>query len=81
MALVEEISAGSRDNLEKHEPVHQCVAFTFNAGDGLILQLDTYGSPDRKNPDKASQVIQFNEHSARQLKSLLDEILSRNSVG
>ena len=38
----------------------------------VILQLETYGSPGRKMPDKVSQSIQLDESAARQLKALID---------
>lgn len=37
-----------------------------------ILQLDTYGSPDRELQDKSSQTIQIDRRTARQLKRLLE---------
>lgn len=36
-----------------------------------VLQLKTYGSPDRKMPEKVSQVIQLDEAGARELKAIL----------
>ena len=37
-----------------------------------ILQLETYGSPDRKIPDKVSQSLQLDESGARELKRILE---------
>jgi hypothetical protein len=38
-----------------------------------ILQLNTYGSEGRQNPDKLSQTLQFDERSARQLFDVLKD--------
>ena len=37
-----------------------------------IVQLETYGSSDRKMPDKVSQSIQVDEDGARALKRILE---------
>lgn len=37
-----------------------------------ILQLETYGSPDREIPGKVSQSLQLDEDGARELKRILE---------
>jgi hypothetical protein len=37
-----------------------------------ILQLETYGSPDRKMPDKVSQSLQLDESAAQELKRIIE---------
>lgn len=37
-----------------------------------ILQLETYGSPDRQYPGKVSQSLQLDREAARQLKRILE---------
>ena len=36
-----------------------------------IIQIDTLGSDDRKNPGKQSQTLQFGKESAKQLFDIL----------
>ena len=36
-----------------------------------ILQLETYGSPNRKEPGKISQSLQIDDRAARQLLNIL----------
>lgn len=38
-----------------------------------ILQLETYGSPDRKLPNTPSQTIQLDADAARQLKHIIEQ--------
>lgn len=38
-----------------------------------ILQLETYGSPDRAMPEKVSQSIQLDSESAKTLATILRE--------
>ncbi|MUZ74230.1 methionyl-tRNA formyltransferase [Agrobacterium vitis] len=48
----------------------------FGQDERLVLQIDTYGSLERKIPGKKSQTIQFDRNSAEQLfKILKDEFL------
>ncbi len=44
-------------------------------GDRRALQLETYGSRDRKIPGKVSQSIQFDEAAARDLRLILERAL------
>ena len=44
----------------------------FEASDSTpIVQIDTLGSEDRKNPGKQSQTLQFGRESAKQLFDIL----------
>lgn len=45
---------------------------TFGDGiDGPIVQIDTFGSPDREIPGKLSQTIQLDRNTGRQLLAVL----------
>ncbi|MGH8544770.1 MAG: hypothetical protein ACREX3_14325, partial [Gammaproteobacteria bacterium] len=55
-----------------HEPV-DC-GYNYHEVHGqTILQLETYGSVERKMPGKVSQSIQLNEDGARKLKRILND--------
>jgi hypothetical protein len=44
---------------------------SFTEGRRTYLQLDTYGSPDRKNRGRASQKIQLDDESAAELLRIM----------
>jgi hypothetical protein len=72
MALVRTIgSAGARNTGRVHGEV-RCEYSIFEEARRTYLQLDTYGSPERANPDKVSQSLQFDEEGARKLKALIN---------
>ncbi len=47
-----------------HKPV-EATYTVFDEGGKKYFQIDTYGSPERKIPDKISQSIQIDEDMAR----------------
>jgi hypothetical protein len=54
----------------------QVTAFVkvFNVENGApVIQIDTFGSEDRKNPGKQSQTLQFGKESAKQLFDILKQ--------
>lgn len=71
MALVTKITFQSKDARAPHKPAecHATIA-TANSGE-KYLQLDTFGSADREQPNKVSQSLQFSRASAEQLLHLL----------
>lgn len=70
MALVGEFQQVKSDRNGMHQPV-LCGWRTFNVDGQTILQLDTYGSDQRKIPDKVSQSFQFNREGASILLQLI----------
>ena len=70
MALVTSIVEASKERQRTHDPV-ECSASIFDRNGQRYLQLDTYGSANRKNPGKQSQTLQFNHDSAQQLVELI----------
>ena len=49
-----------------------CGYASSRVGGHLILQLETYGSTERKIPGKVSQSIQLDEAAAAELKAIID---------
>ncbi|THF54247.1 methionyl-tRNA formyltransferase [Allorhizobium terrae] len=45
----------------------------FGQDERLVLQIDTYGSLERKIPGKKSQTVQFDRKSAEQLFRILKD--------
>lgn len=72
MALIREIHQIHKERNNVHAPV-ECSYCVFRSDGKTYLQLDTYGSADRKLRGKVSQSIQLDETSARQLKRLIEE--------
>jgi hypothetical protein len=72
MALITTIKEISKERQTVHGFV-ECAYSVFTGSDGKrYLQLETFGSKERKIPGKTSQAIQINEASARELKRLID---------
>jgi len=72
MALVTKLERQSMSKNSVHGPVNSTYS-VFDEDGKRYLQIDTYGSAQRKIRGKKSQTIQLNEQSVRQLKKLLDE--------
>ena len=72
MALVASFTAATKESQKRHDAV-DCHYSEFVGSDGKVyFQLDTHGRADRKIPGKISQTLQFDEHSGRELKRLLE---------
>lgn len=56
----------------KHPTSVTCRWGSVGANGHLMLQLNTYGSSDRQEPEKLSQTLQFDRDGAMQLKALID---------
>jgi hypothetical protein len=71
MALIEAFEHRPIQGVRVHEGV-TCGYRWFDVGKRRILQLDTYGSPDRAIPGKVSQSLQLDEQAARELRLLIE---------
>lgn len=73
MALITELKRITKDRQNVHAAV-ECAYSVFTGQEGeRYLQLETFGSKERKIPGKTSQAIQLNESSAAELKRLIEE--------
>ncbi|MBQ0983682.1 hypothetical protein KBZ10_03915 [Streptomyces sp. F63] len=72
MALINEFESRPSDAQSVHGPV-SCGYRVFTIEGQRILQLDTYGSPERKIQGKTSQSIQLDAKSAQDLINILKE--------
>ena len=70
IARIDEVPAGRQ---VVHGPV-ECGWRWFTAEGERILQLDTYGSAERKLQGKVSQSIQLDEKAARELAEILHRV-------
>ena len=67
----------TKDRQSEHGEV-ECAYSIFTAEDGRkYVQLETFGSKERKIPGKTSQAIQLNEASAGDLKRIIEETFPR----
>ena len=66
MAFVESIAQDNRQFRSLHKAA-DCRYAVGRSNGRRILQLNSYGSPDREVPGQPSQILQFDEKSARQL--------------
>ena len=70
MAFVESISPDNRQFRSLHKPA-DCRYMVGRSEGRRILQLNSYGSPEREVRNQISQTLQFDERSAKQLFDLL----------
>ena len=72
MALVKKLSKITMDRNVVHEPVTDATFAIFQDDEGRsILQIDTYGSSERKYVGKKSQSLQFGPDALKQLRAIL----------
>ena len=72
MALVRGFEPTQMDRNSLHEEVKATYS-VFRWDDRVLLQIDTFGRPDRKIPGKKSQTIQIDHQAALQLYRILQE--------
>jgi hypothetical protein len=78
MALVKRLSRIQMDRNAVHEPVTDATYAVFQDADGnSILQIDTYGSSERKFVGKKSQSLQFGPEALRELQDILNKLPHR----
>jgi hypothetical protein len=71
MALITDFSRVEKKTQKIHEPV-ECGYSVFRDRQGeIVLQLDTYGTSERKLTNKVSQSIQLDEAAARELLKII----------
>jgi hypothetical protein len=58
----------NRNTIQGVVPAKYCI---FEKDGEKFFQIDTYGSPDRKYVEQASQTIQFNRKFAKELIEIL----------
>jgi hypothetical protein len=68
--MINEFQAISSEVSRRHAPV-SCGWKVFSDRQGVVLQLDTYGTSDREIPNKVSQSIQFDAEAAQMLLGLI----------
>jgi hypothetical protein len=72
MALVRKLEEQALEKGSPHREV-ECTYTIVDGKEGRSLQVDTYGSSERKFPGKKSQSIRFAPDAIKQLKALLKE--------
>jgi len=77
MALITALKQITKDRQSVHAEV-ECAYSVFTGSDGeKYVQLETFGSLERKIPGKTSQAIQLNESSAASLKHIIEQTFPR----
>jgi hypothetical protein len=71
MALLREIEKKEPQNPKIHSEINGSYQTFEIPGDRKYIQIDTYGSKNRKFPGKISQSLQFDEKSAREFFEIL----------
>jgi hypothetical protein len=76
MAIVRRLTQLKLERETSHSEVKDCTYSVITGGDGRrSLQIDTYGSAQRKMQDKKSQSIRFSPEAIDQLRRILAEEL------
>ena len=73
MARIETLEVRIENGSLHPSRVHARVKTFGDGTDGPIVQIDTFGSPDREIPGKLSQTIQLDRNTGRQLLAVLQE--------
>ena len=72
MAFVRGFESTQMDRNSLHEEVKATYS-VFRWDDRVLLQIDTFGRPDRQIPGKKSQTIQLDREAAQQLYRILQD--------
>jgi hypothetical protein len=70
MAIVRQLVLQQLEAKSQHSET-ECTYTIVRADDGTYLQIDTYGSRQRRIPGKKSQSIRFSPEAVEQLKAIL----------
>jgi hypothetical protein len=71
MALVSHLEQLTIEGGAEHRPV-ECTYAVISDKMGRYLQIDTYGSADRKMPGKKSQSIRLTTDAIRELRAIIE---------
>ena len=73
MALIQHLEQKTPETKSVHRTVEASYFIVTDAEGNKYLQIETYGSADRKIKGKTSQAIQFDKESASQLFDILKQ--------
>lgn len=73
MALINSLVKGFKSNQSIHGATESTFYIVTNLNGDKYLQIDTYGSSDRKIPGKVSQSLQFSPKAIADLKLILEQ--------
>lgn len=79
MALARCIGQASKTRQIPHDE-STCLVSSFSDAQGnRYLQLDTYGSSNRRNPSRISQSLQLDRNAAMQLRQEIDRVFGTSA--
>lgn len=76
MALVTKLERVTKERHSVHGPV-ECAVSSFDSAGQRYLQLDTFGSAQRRNRGEMNQSIQLSADAAQELRRIIDEVFGR----
>jgi hypothetical protein len=71
MALITTFNRVNKDRTQVHRTTVECGWTTFERDGRVYLQLETYGSDERKIPGKISQSLQLDADTAAELAGII----------
>lgn len=75
MAIVRKLERITLEGSTKHTELESCTYSIIQSNDGKYLQIDSYGSAQRKMRGGKSQSIRFSPEAISQLRKILAEEL------
>jgi len=72
MGIVNRLDRISLERDSSHRPVECTYSIVYGPDGEKLLQIDTYGSPERQFPGKKSQCIRFTPDAIQQLRQILE---------
>ena len=76
MALVRRLDKTAKERQSVHGET-ECAYSIYSVGDETFIQLDTFGSAERKLQGKVSQSLQLSREASLQLKAIIEEAFRR----
>ena len=76
MALVTRLDKADKQRQSVHGET-ECQYSSFSKDGRSFLQLDTFGSAERKLQGKISQSLQLSREAAQQLSAIIDSVFGR----
>lgn len=73
MATIRELELRILEKYTRHTDAEGTYSIIYESDGEKVLQIDTYGSKNRRIPGKVSQSIRFSPEGLKQLKRILKE--------
>jgi len=73
VATIRELELRILEKYTRHTDAESTYSIIYEPDGKKVLQIDTYGTKDRRIPGKVSQSIRFSPEGMKQLKAILKD--------